>query len=43
MYSATDPVAVLAVFKELNADPDMNAIVFGESIFNDAVSLIIFK
>jgi len=43
LYSATDPVAVLAVFGEIDADKKLNALVFGESIFNDAVGLIAFQ
>ena len=43
LYSSTDPVAVVSVFGELNADKNISAVVFGESIFNDAVSLIAFQ
>ena len=43
LISATDPVSVLAIFKELDADPDLYAIVFGESIFNDAISIVMYE
>jgi NhaP-type Na+/H+ or K+/H+ antiporter len=42
LISATDPVSVLAIFKEMNADDDLYAIVFGESIFNDAVAIVMY-
>eukprot|EP01132_Coremiostelium_polycephalum_P004734 gene4734-5909_t len=40
---ATDPVATLAIFKALDADITLYMIVLGESILNDAVSLILFE
>ena len=41
--SATDPVAVLAIFKDLvGTDKNLYALIFGESILNDAISLIMF-
>ena len=43
LISATDPVSVLAIFKELNADPNLYAIVFGESIFNDAIGIVMYE
>lgn len=43
LISATDPVSVLAIFKELDADPNIYMIVFGESIFNDAISIVMYK
>ena len=42
LISATDPVAVLAIFKEMDADEDLYAVVFGESIFNDAIGIVMF-
>jgi NhaP-type Na+/H+ or K+/H+ antiporter len=39
LMSATDPVATLAVFSELNVDATLNALVYGESVLNDAVGL----
>jgi NhaP-type Na+/H+ or K+/H+ antiporter len=43
LISATDPVSVLAIFKELNADENLYAIVFGESIFNDAIGIVMYE
>eukprot|EP00794_Sanderia_malayensis_P018860 gene18860-20760_t len=43
MISAVDPVATLAIFHALNVDPTLNMLVFGESILNDAVSIVLTK
>jgi len=43
LISATDPVAVLAIFKELDADVNLYSIVFGESIFNDAIGIVAYE
>lgn len=43
LISATDPVSVLAVFQELRVDPKMFYVVFGESVLNDAVGIVLFK
>jgi sodium/hydrogen exchanger 8 len=43
LISATDPVSVLAIFKEMNADKNLFAIIFGESIFNDAVAIVMYQ
>lgn len=43
MISATDPVAVLAIFKEMDANENLYSIVFGESIFNDAIGIVMFE
>ena len=42
LISATDPVSVLSIFKEMDADPNLYAIVFGESIFNDAIGIVMY-
>jgi len=42
LISATDPVSVLAIFKEMDADENLYAIIFGESIFNDAIALVMY-
>lgn len=38
LISATDPVATLSVFSQLDVPPLLYNIVFGESVLNDAVS-----
>lgn len=43
LISATDPVSVLAIFKEMDADINLNAIIFGESIFNDAIGIVMYQ
>ncbi len=43
LLSATDPVATLAVFGALRVDPTLNALVYGESVLNDAVGLVLFR
>ncbi|KAK0532928.1 monovalent cation:H+ antiporter, CPA1 (nhx1) [Tilletia horrida] len=40
--SATDPVTILAIFKSYKVDPELDSIIFGESILNDAVSIVMF-
>lgn len=41
LISAVDPVATLAIFHALDIDPILNMLVFGESILNDAVSIVL--
>jgi CPA1 family monovalent cation:H+ antiporter len=41
ILSATDPVAVIALFRSLNVPPDLLAIVEGESIANDGVAAVL--
>lgn len=40
--SATDPVAVIALFKELGAPTRLKTLVEGESLFNDGVAVVAF-
>ena len=41
ILSATDPVAVIALFRRLNVPPELLAIVEGESIANDGVAAVL--
>eukprot|EP00041_Stephanoeca_diplocostata_P029057 m.847771 g.847771 ORF g.847771 m.847771 type:complete len:614 (-) comp23486_c0_seq5:2231-4072(-) len=41
IISATDPVTVLAIYHDLHVDHNLYALVFGESVLNDAVSLVL--
>lgn len=43
LISATDPVAVVAVFQELHVPPRLRTLVEGESLFNDAVAIVLFE
>lgn len=43
LISATDPVTVLAIFKEVNTDMNLYTLVFGESIFNDAICIVMYR
>ncbi|XP_068896554.1 sodium/hydrogen exchanger 8 isoform X2 [Tenebrio molitor] len=41
LISAVDPVATVAIFHALNVDPVLNMLVFGESILNDAIAIVL--
>nr|XP_011451414.3 sodium/hydrogen exchanger 9 isoform X8 [Crassostrea gigas] len=41
IISATDPVTVLAIFSDLKVDVDLFAFIFGESVLNDAVAIVL--
>jgi len=43
LISATDPVAVIALFKELGAPKQLTVLVEGESLFNDATAIVTFN
>src|ERR1039457_80816 len=43
ILSATDPVAVVALFKRLGAPQRLTILVEGESLFNDATSLVLAR
>lgn len=41
--SATDPVTILAIFNTYKVDPKLYSVIFGESILNDAVSIVMYE
>jgi CPA1 family monovalent cation:H+ antiporter len=43
ILAATDPIAVLAVFKRLNVPLDLATIVEGESLFNDGAAIVLYE
>ena len=43
LISAVDPVATLAIFCALGVPPTLHYLVFGESIVNDAVAIVLFE
>ncbi|CAH8353881.1 unnamed protein product [Eruca vesicaria subsp. sativa] len=43
LLGATDPVAVVALLKELGASKKMTTIIDGESLMNDGVSVVVFQ
>ncbi|CAE7551588.1 Slc9a8 [Symbiodinium natans] len=43
LIAATDPVATLATYASLKVEPVLNVMVFGESMINDAVAIVIFE
>jgi CPA1 family monovalent cation:H+ antiporter len=43
IMSATDPVSVLATFRQIGAPRRLSVIIEGESLFNDGTSLVLFK
>jgi CPA1 family monovalent cation:H+ antiporter len=43
IISATDPIAVLALFKSLGAPKRLALVADGESMFNDATGVIVFR
>jgi CPA1 family monovalent cation:H+ antiporter len=43
ILSATDPIAVLAVFRRLAVPVDLATIVEGESLFNDGAAIVLYE
>ena len=43
ILSATDPVAVISLFKQLGAPARLTVLVEGESLFNDATAIVVSK
>ncbi len=42
IISPTDPISVLAIFKELGADEQLSNLIEAESLFNDGVAVVLF-
>ena len=42
ILSATDPIAVVALFKQLGAPERLNVLLEGESLFNDATAVVVY-
>jgi len=43
LISATDPVTTLAIFEQVGVDPHLFNVIFGESVLNDAVGIVLFN
>jgi CPA1 family monovalent cation:H+ antiporter len=43
MLSATDPIAVVAIFRRLNVPRELATIVESESLLNDAVAVVVYR
>lgn len=43
LIAAVDPVAVLAIFQEISVNKSLYFLVFGESLFNDAVVITVYN
>lgn len=43
LLSAVDPVATIAVFSALNVNKTLHFLVFGESVLNDAVAIVLYR
>lgn len=41
--SATDPVTILAIFNLYKVEPKLYTVIFGESILNDAIAIVVFE
>jgi len=43
ILSATDPVAVVSILKELGAPPSLSTLIEGESLLNDGTGIVLFE
>jgi NhaP-type Na+/H+ or K+/H+ antiporter len=43
LLSATDPVAVVALLRELGASKKLSTLIEGESLMNDGTAIVVFQ
>ena len=43
LISAVDPVSTLATFGHLHVKPELYALVYGESVINDAIAIVLYR
>lgn len=43
LLSATDPVAVVALLRELGASKKLSTIIDGEALMNDGTAIVVFQ
>ena len=43
LIAATDPISVLAIFREVRGPRDLSVIIEGESLFNDGTAVVVFN
>src|SRR5229473_8244307 len=43
IISATDPISVLAIFKDLRMNKRLSVIIEGESLLNDGTAVVVFQ
>ena len=43
LISAIDPVATIAIFETLHVNPTLHYLIFGESVLNDAVAIVLYR
>jgi CPA1 family monovalent cation:H+ antiporter len=43
LIAATDPVAVIALFRQLGAPKNLTVVVESESLFNDGTAIVVFR
>jgi sodium/hydrogen exchanger-like protein 6/7 len=43
ILSSTDPVTIISIFNQLKVEPSLYFIIFGESMLNDSVAIVLFE